>query len=315
MGNRRRANRFCAAALLFMSAVSARADTIVGDRLFPATLAIDDPGVNDEFTAPVFSYLPAASPDGAAAPQNYALGGSYAKTLTPTLGLTLGSTGYQWQNRAQSAGWGQLSTQLKQQLWQDDASETIMAAAVAVNWGKSSAPGADETTAVSGRIFGGKGFGDTAAIWAKPFAITGELDFNVPTTGLNAARGQTPSTLNYGATLQYSLRYLHAHGQPLPAFWRDLIPCFEAEFSTPVAHVDPTPPGDFNAHATTGVVGPSLYWIGKGFQIGVMAQLPINSASGQHMGVMAGLDFYLEDIFPNSLGKPLFFAPTTPDRD
>lgn len=291
------------------------ADTIVGDRLFPATLAIDDPGVNDEFTAPIFAYLTAGALDGAAATQNFALGGSYAKTLTPTLGVTIGSIGYQWQRRPNASGWGQFSTQLKQELWEDEKSEAIMATAAAINWGRSSVPGAEETTTVSGKIFAGKGFGDSGALWSKPFAITGEVDFNVPTTGLNASGRQNPSMLNYGATLQYSLRYLNAHGQPLPAFWRDLIPCFEAEFSTPIAHVDPTPAGAFNNNATTGVVGPSLYWIGPGFQIGLMAQLPINAASGQHIGVMAALDFYLEDIFPDSLGKALFFAPATPDRD
>src|ERR1700724_1290428 len=35
--------------------------TIVGQRVFPATLAIDDPGVNDEFALPTFSYF--ANPD------------------------------------------------------------------------------------------------------------------------------------------------------------------------------------------------------------------------------------------------------------
>lgn len=298
------------AAVNLLSSAAARADTIVGDRLFPATLSIDDPGVNDEFTAPIFSYLTSASSDGAPASQNYALGWGYAKTITDTLGISVGSAGYQWQRRPNAGGWGQISTQLKQQLWQDDPSEAIMSAAVAVNWGKSAAPGVDETTVVSEKIFAGKGFGQLSAVWAKPLALTGEVDYVIPATSLNARGGQYPTLLNYGATLQYSLRYLSAHGQPLPAFWRDLVPCFEAEFSTPVAHVDPTPPGAFNNNATTGVVGPSVYWIGQGFQIGLMAQIPINAASGQHLGVMAALDFYLEDIFPHSLGRALFSAPT-----
>jgi hypothetical protein len=57
---------------------------------------------------------------------------------------------------------------------------------------------------------------------------------------------------------------------------------------------------------TTGVVGPSLYYIGQYFQAGVMAQVPINSASGGHVGVLASVVFYLDDIAPDSLGKPLF---------
>ncbi len=41
-------------------------------------------------------------------------------------------------------------------------------------------------------------------------------------------------------------------------------------------------PGEFSPYETTGVVGPSLYYIGQYFEIGVMAQVPINRASGDH---------------------------------
>ena len=55
------AGAFAAAATL--AGISpALSHTIVGNRVFPATLDIDDPGVNDEFTAPAFSYVP--NPDG-----------------------------------------------------------------------------------------------------------------------------------------------------------------------------------------------------------------------------------------------------------
>ena len=38
---------------MLLCATRTLAHTIVGDRVFPATLAIDDPGVNDELTLPV----------------------------------------------------------------------------------------------------------------------------------------------------------------------------------------------------------------------------------------------------------------------
>jgi hypothetical protein len=62
-------------------------------------------------------------------------------------------------------------------------------------------------------------------------------------------------------------------------------------------------------HETTGVVGPSIYYIGQYFEVGVMAQIPVNQASGSHVGAMAVLDFFLDDIAPTTLGKPLFGAP------
>ena len=45
-----------------------------------------------------------------------------------------------------------------------------------------------------------------------------------------------------------------------------------------------------------------------------MAQIPINSASGAHIGVMASVDFFLDDIAPDSIGKPLFGAPQARGR-
>ena len=55
------AGAFAAAATL--AGISpALSHTIVGNRVFPATLDIDDPGVNDEFTRPLFAYVP--NPDG-----------------------------------------------------------------------------------------------------------------------------------------------------------------------------------------------------------------------------------------------------------
>jgi hypothetical protein len=45
----------CAGAVAFVACGPARAHEIVGNRMFPATLAIDDPGVADELTLPTVS--------------------------------------------------------------------------------------------------------------------------------------------------------------------------------------------------------------------------------------------------------------------
>lgn len=300
--------------LLALASLPAQAHTIVGNRIFPATLAIDDPGVNDELTLPAFSYLTAGTPDGSAGPIQYGLGWEYSKTLTPMLAISVGSEGYQWQKRPNASGWANIETQLKGVIWQDARSESIVSTGFSVEWANTGSPQSaslpsDPYTTVTGKLFAGKGFGDAPWDWARPFALTAELDAKIPTQTVNADGSQNPTTLSWGATLQYSLLYMNSFVRETPAILRNLIPTFEADFSTPIAHVDPTTPGNFNNNATTGVVGPALYYIGKYFQLGVMAQIPINSASGQHVGVMASVDFYLDDIFPNSLGKPLFSAP------
>jgi hypothetical protein len=38
--------------------------------------------------------------------------------------------------------------------------------------------------------------------------------------------------------------------------------------------------------------------------------IPVNRASGDNVGVMGQLHLYLDDIFPHSIGKPLF-GPTS----
>ena len=40
-------------------------------------------------------------------------------------------------------------------------------------------------------------------------------------------------------------------------------------------------------------------------QLGLEAVIPINRASGRGVGVQAQLHFFLDDLFPNTLGKPL----------
>lgn len=43
-----------------------------------------------------------------------------------------------------------------------------------------------------------------------------------------------------------------------------------------------------------------------------MAQIPINRASGHHVGALAVLDIFLDDVAPTTIGKPLFSAPVSP---
>ncbi len=312
----RRASRShaLACAALLAGAAPACAHTIVGDRVFPATLTIDDPGVNDELALPTFAHMTTANPDGSPGTISNSLGWEYAKTITANLGVSIGSEGYQWQQRPNAQGWANIETQLKYVLWQDAKSESILAAAGSVEWGNTGSPQSaslpsDPFTTLTFKLYAGKGFGDAPAEWMKPFAMTGEYDFSVPTRTSNADGSLNPTTITYGATLQYSLLYMNAHVRELPEMFRRLVPAFEAILTTPVNNLDQNAPGAFGTNVTTGVVGPSLYYVGQYFEIGVMAQVPINSASGAHIGALAVVDFFLDDIAPDTLGKPLFGAP------
>ena len=41
-------------------------------------------------------------------------------------------------------------------------------------------------------------------------------------------------------------------------------------------------------------------------ELGAKYQIPINERTGNTVGVIAQLHFYLDDLFPHSLGRPLF---------
>ena len=116
-----------------------------------------------------------------------------------------------------------------------------------------------------------------------------------------------PTSLFYGFTLQYSLLYMNGYVQEVPDIFRNLIATVEGNFTTPVSNIGPSAIGSIpGTHETTGVIGPGLYYVAHDYQLGVYAAFPINQGSGKHPGVFANLDFYLDDLFPNTLGKPIF---------
>ncbi len=293
----------------------ALAHTIVGDRVFPATLTIDDPGVNDELTLPVFSQLTAENFDGTTGTKSYTLGGEYSKTITADLQVSIGSEGVTFQRNPRATCVANIEVGTKYVFTQNPATEFIFAGGVDVELGKTGSAAAsslpsDQYTTVTPSLYVGKGFGHLSTDWLRPFAVTGQVSYSIPTVIHDPIDGsQVPNFLIYGGSIQYSLLYRNSFVEEVPDPFKKLIPTFEGVFSTPIANTGLSDPGDFSVHETTGVVGPSLYYIGTYYELGVMMQVPINAASGKHPGVMAILDFFLDDIAPDTLGKPLFGPP------
>ena len=327
------AGAFAAAAAL--AGISpALSHTIVGNRVFPATLAIDDPGVNDELALPTFAYT--ANPDNS---NEYDFIFEWQKTITKDLSFSIGDTLKHITNTlvftdpvtgfmrfGTLTGWGNIETQLKYQLYVNPEHEFIVLAAVNAEWGHTGNVGsglADPFTSITVKGFVGKGFGDVEAQWLRPIAVTGEIDYTWSThpidfAGLdqfnNPIFNRTPTVLTYGATLQYSLLYMNSYVHEVPEFFRQLVPDIEIAVSTPVSNIGPSVPLSVpGTHQTTGVWGPGLYYFGRlgpfSFELGAVAAIPINRASGRHVGALAILDLFFDDMFPDSLGKPLFGPP------
>jgi hypothetical protein len=109
-----------------------------------------------------------------------------------------------------------------------------------------------------------------------------------------------PNVLQYGFALEYSLVYLQQQVKDVglgPPFDR-LIPLVEFSFETPLNRGQ--------SGQTLGTINPGVIWSSKYVQFGVEAVIPINERTGDSVGVIGQVHFYLDDLFPRSLGRPLF---------
>jgi len=57
---------------------------------------------------------------------------------------------------------------------------------------------------------------------------------------------------------------------------------------------------------TTGTINPGLIYAGNTFQVAIEAVIPVNRESGSGVGIVGQLHFFLDDIFPATLGRPIF---------
>jgi hypothetical protein len=299
------------AATLLLSAAKAEAHGFAGERFFPATLQTDDPFVADEMSLPTLTKNP-ADPSGG---QSYSVEMDIAKRLTPDFGL---SAAYQWnysqpKGAPRQFGFGSLKTGAQYQLFIDGPDELMGLLGLSATWGHTGAVnhgGADDHTTLSPTFDFGKGFGtlpDSLA-WLKPLAITGNLSVDMPMK-VNSAGSLNQNVFNAGFAIEYSLEYLQHHVQDigLGAPFDRLIPLVEITSATPLNRGFNRGSGLTNGtgNATTGIIAPGLIWSGQHFQIGAEAIIPYGQGQGHGVGALLQLHFYLDDLFPNSIGRPL----------
>ncbi len=284
-----------ALATLLAAPLPALAHGLAGNRFFPATIATDDPAVADELSLPTVS-----SQDGEAE-----FAGEWSKRFTPTFGLSIESA---WTRDSSGAptqtGFQNIGTTLKWQFLTDAPSETILSAGLSAEWGGTGSRrvGAEDTTVVTPTFYFGKGFGGAAQDWVKPFAVTGLIGYAMPTSGRDKAGGLNPSSITGGLAFEYSLPYLNAHVRDhgWPGWVNQLTPLVEVAFERPVHNA--------GGEGLTGSVNPGVLWTGRRVQLGGEAIVPMNGDSGRGVGWAVQAHFFLDDIFPKSLGKPLFGA-------
>ena len=302
---------------------------IVGNRFFPATLGIDDPGVNDELALPtVDSFHTGDTPP----VRQRDISGEFSKRITESFAVSFGSTytflGPIDPTAPGANGFQNLETTFKYRVFKNPEHEFVMSVGLSVEWGGTGAAnvGADPFNTYTPTVYFGKGLGDLpdTLSWIRPVAITGQVGYAIPARNFTTTIGIDPDTgnqtfdtefhprvLNWGATIQYSMPYLKSSvvDLGLPDFINHLIPLVEANLQTPIANTLTS------GTMTTGTINPGVIWVGNTFQFGVEALIPINRQSGSNVGVIAQLHYYLDDIDPRGIGKPLFgnaVAPASP---
>jgi len=287
-----------------------------GARFFPATLSTDDPFVSDELSLPTVSTIRTPDEGGT---RETDISVDISKRITPDFAIEIGDsfTALNPHDGRAANGFGNLELGGKYQLLNNPEHETILSIGLGVEVGGTGgrSVGADSFSTWAPGIFFGKGFGDLPLCvrFLKPFAITGQLGVAIPTSAstrsvtIDAQTGerdmeveQHPDVLEWGFALEYSLIYLQSQVQDLRlhAPLDRLIPLVEFALDTPLNRGE--------QGQTTGTINPGVVWAGKYFQVGVEAVIPINQRTGNNVGVIAQLHFFVDDLFPHSLGRPLF---------
>ena len=314
------------ACLLALHASSASAHAVAGARVFPVTLTIDDPGVADEASLPTVTWQRAGANGGPGPVDQYTVGAEYDKRITERLAVVINDSyvvDSTEQDKTRSGSQDIVGT-LKFQTYVNAPHEFILSLGLIREFARTGTThiGADAYGNTTPTAYFGKGFGDLPIGLLRPFAITGTAGFSFADKELKAFQPPPDLTANAtasvtgiaaqqfnngysnryvgGLSLQYSIPYLQSQVKDfgLGRFAGHLIPLVELAYSSPA-----TKPSNLGTQL---VAAPGVIWLGDTYQVGLEALIPLNTASGTHVGIIAQYHLFFDDLFPHTLGKPLF---------
>jgi len=307
---------------LILPAAQAAAHGVCGPRIFVSTLTIDDPAVADEASLPTFAWTRDGSDGGKGPTLNYDFDFEFAKRITPDFGLSLGygfSVANQLSGKSGKGstdfGWHNLELNAKYAKCVDATHELMLAFGITREFGSTGTLRMDAARygTTTPTLYFGKGFGDIGVDALRPLALTGTFAYAISDVSLKRLPNGAGNggDFNQGAehqwqgglSLQYSLPYLQSQVKDmgLPEWIGRLTPLVEFSWSSPATAPSATP--------TQMLLAPGVVYNGDWYQLGIEALIPLNRATGRNVGLIAQFHVYLDDLLPNSLGKPIFSAP------
>ncbi len=311
------------AATASLAAMPATAHVIAGVRLFPVTLTIDDPGVADEASLPAFTYVRGPADGGTGPTHEVDLGFEYDKTITSNTALIV-NDGYdiQQQNGAKTqTGFENIFITGKWQAYTNADHEFVLSLGIIRELGGSGTihTGADHYGSTTPTAYVGKGLNELPIPLLRPLALTGELGYTIADRELKAtqpaplpasnaaANGGIAASFNTGnanawaggITLQYSVPYLQSQVKDygLPSFIGKMIPLVEFTWTSPASRP--------SSQGTTWTAAPGVIYLTDWGEFGLEALIPLNHATGTNVGVVGLVHLFFDDLFPNTIGKPI----------
>ena len=284
--------------LFILMRSTAQAHVVCGDRVFPTTLTMDDPGTGDEISMPTLQFTP--TPNG----QNNVYAFEWDKSITEDLTFAVNDDYITQRGGAGAnfAGWDDVTLTLKDQhpcnkeraheefVWSVGLVREIpgTGGAQLANAGLIDTFGKTQPT-----FYFGKGFGDAKTQSLRPFAITGEVSRNI-----TDEQAMGPNGWSYAASLQYSMPYLNQNikAEHVPQWITRLTPIVEVAMTTP------------DGGTPTGTISPGFFYDAPRWQLAAEAMIPANAATRQNRGTgfIVQYHLFLDTDYKSWFGKPIF---------
>ena len=276
---------------------TAQAHVVCGDRVFPTTLTMDDPGVGDEVSLPTIAWTPTSSG------QSNSYGFEWDKSITEDLTFAVNDD-YVTQRDAYArqhyAGWDNVELTLKDQHPCSEVhphQEFVWSVGLVrelVGTGSRQLRDAgviDDVGNTSPTFYFGKGFGN-ASPYLRPVAITGEIS-----RSFSDSPSLDPNAWNYAFSFQYSMPYLNQNvkAQNGPQLYKRLTPIVEMSWTSP------------DQGTPTATIAPGLLYDAPSWQLAGEAIFPATKATSQSQGAGFILQYhlFLDTFYKSWFGRPI----------